>query len=96
MVDVYVGPDGVLTGTARVAQEAREREATLSRKQSTERRRREVDRKRATVERQIAELRATLEVEETEIATLIEQEEARETAHGSERVEMASIRGLRS
>jgi circadian clock protein KaiC len=48
------------------------------------------------VERQIADLRAALETEETEVETLIEQEEARETSIGSERTEMASIRGLRS
>jgi circadian clock protein KaiC len=96
MVDAYVGPDGVLTGTARIAQEAREREASLSRHQATERRRRELVRKRSVVERQIAELRASLETEETEVETLIEQEEARENAMGSERKEMASIRGLRS
>jgi circadian clock protein KaiC len=96
MVDVYNGPDGVLTGTARLAQEAREREAGLSRKQATERRRRELARKRAAVDRQIAELRAALETEETELATLIEQEEAREMAQVTERSEMAAIRGTRS
>ncbi|MFC5435100.1 circadian clock protein KaiC [Rhodanobacter umsongensis] len=96
MVDAYVGPDGVLTGTARIAQEARERSADLSRKQATERIRREVARKRAAVDRQIAELRAALETEEMELATLIEQEEAREIAHGSERSDMARMRGVRS
>jgi circadian clock protein KaiC len=96
MVDAYVGPDGVLTGTARVAQEARERGAELSRKQATERIRREVARKRASVDRQIAELRAALETEEMELATLIEQEEAREIAYGSARSEMASKRGVRA
>jgi circadian clock protein KaiC len=40
MVEAYVGPDGVLTGTARLVQEAREREATLSRRQATARQRR--------------------------------------------------------
>jgi len=86
----------VLTGTARIAQEAREREADLSRKQATERRRREVARKRAALDRQIAELRAALETEEAEMATLIEQEEAREIAHGSDRSKMAAKRGMRS
>jgi circadian clock protein KaiC len=95
MVDAYVGPDGVLTGTARIAQEARERGAELSRRQATERMRREVARKRASVDRQIAELRAALETEEMELATLIEQEEAREVAYGYARSEMASRRGVR-
>ena len=95
LVDVYIGPEGVLTGTARLAQEAREREAALERLQITERRRREVARKRTTTERQIAEMRAAVEAEEAEVATLIEQEEARETALGADRAAMAARRGAR-
>ena len=95
LVDAYIGPEGVLTGTARLAQEAREREAALERLQVTERRRREVARKRTTTERQIAEMRAAVEAEEAEIATLIEQEEARETALGADRAAMAVRRGAR-
>jgi circadian clock protein KaiC len=95
MVQAYVGPDGVLTGTARINQEARERDATLSRQQATERRRRDLSRKRAAMEREIAELRAALEIEESEIATQLAQDEAREASRSSERVEMATIRGVR-
>ncbi len=93
LVDAYVGPSGVLTGTARLAQEARERDATLSRRQQTERLRREIARKRAAVEREVEAMRAAIEVEEAEIATLAAQEEARETAIGQDRVDMASRRG---
>ncbi len=89
LIDAYVGPDGVLTGTARLAQEAREVHATLARSHATERRRREVARKRATIEREIAEMHAAIEAEEAEVATLIEQEEARETAFGADRSAMA-------
>ncbi|HUZ66986.1 MAG TPA: ATPase domain-containing protein, partial [Beijerinckiaceae bacterium] len=92
LVDAYIGPDGVLTGTARLAQEAREKEAALERRQATERRRREVQRKRATVERQIAEMRAAVQSEEAEVATLIEQENAREVTRGADRVAMAASR----
>lgn len=89
----YIGPEGVLTGTARNAQEAREREATLKRKQDTERRRREVDRKRASAERQISELRAMIEAEEAEVARLIEEEETREATLGEDRAAMGVMRG---
>ena len=41
LVDVYVGPEGVLTGSSRQAQEAREAATTLLTKQSVERKRRE-------------------------------------------------------
>jgi circadian clock protein KaiC len=95
MVDAYVGPDGVLTGTARLAQEAREREAEIARKQETERRRREVARKRGAMERQVLEMRAAIESEEAEVAKLIEQEEVREAALGAERAVMAIRRGVR-
>ncbi len=95
MIDAYVGPDGVLTGSARMAQEAREREAKLARLQTTERRRRELQRRRAAAERQIEETRAGLEAEENEVAMLIAQEEARETALGADRDVMAASRGVR-
>jgi circadian clock protein KaiC len=95
LVDAYVGPDGVLTGTARLAQEARERDDSLARRQATERRRRELARKRALVEREIAEMRAAIEAEEAEVATVIEQEEARESAFGADRAAMATRRGAR-
>lgn len=91
--DPYVGPEGVLTGTARLAQEARERQSELERTQETERRRREVQRKRASVERQIGELRAMIDAEESEINKLVEQEEAREAAFGKDRAAMAISRG---
>jgi circadian clock protein KaiC len=96
MIDAYIGPGGVLTGSARVAQEARERERDLQRLQDTERRQREVARKRAAAERQIAELTAALEAEENEATTLIDQEQARETALSAERETMAIRRGTQS
>lgn len=92
LITAYIGPNGVLTGAARLAQEAREREDALQRRQATERRRREAVRKRAAIERQIAEMRAAIEAEEAEVATLIEQEEARETALSSDRTAMAMSR----
>jgi circadian clock protein KaiC len=96
LVDAYIGPDGVLTGTARQAQAARERETGLVRRQITERRRLDVARKRATIERQIAEMRAAVEAEEEETSKLIEQEEASETAFGADRAAMAVSRGAGS
>lgn len=95
LLDAYVGPAGVLTGTARTAQEAREREALATRQQATERRRRELARRRAAVERQIDELRAQLEAEETEAGMVIGQEESRESLNDAERSRMAAMRGMR-
>jgi circadian clock protein KaiC len=95
LIDPYVGPRGVLTGAARLAQEAQERDEHSLRMQATERRRRELDRRRAGVERQIAEMRAALDAEESEVAMLLRQEDARESAFTSDRAAMASKRGAR-
>ena len=48
--DVYVGPDGVLTGSMRAAQEAREAAEALALQQDVEAKQREVDRLRAALE----------------------------------------------
>ena len=96
LIAPYVGQEGVLTGAARLAQEARERETEISRRQQTELRKREMARRRSVVERQIEELRAAVEAEEAEIATLIEQEEVRERSFGTDREAMALSRGVRS
>ena len=95
LIEPYIGPEGVLTGSARAAQESRERETELNRRQQTDRRRREMDRKRAAMERQIAELRAAIEAEESEAATLIEQEETRETTAEQDKKTMARSRGAK-
>jgi circadian clock protein KaiC len=73
--DVYVGPEGVLTGSLRLAQEAREQAAALTRQQEIERRQREVERKRLALEAQTAALRGQFEAEEEELKLLIAQEE---------------------
>ena len=78
LVDAYVGPAGVLTGTARVVQEAREEAEALRRSQESARRKREVVRRREAIERQMAELRASLEVAEEEEAVLLGEDESRE------------------
>jgi circadian clock protein KaiC len=48
--DVYVGPEGVLTGSMRAAQEARERAEALALQGELEAKQREVERLRATLE----------------------------------------------
>jgi circadian clock protein KaiC len=93
LIDPYIGPGGVLTGAARQAQEARERSEATARAQVTSRRIRELDRRRASVEREIAELRAGLEAEENETAMLSRQEAEREEALIADRTAMAAKRG---
>jgi circadian clock protein KaiC len=58
LVDAYLGPEGVLTGSARLAQERRERDHEAQRAADVQRRRDEVARKRLALEAQIAVLQA--------------------------------------
>ena len=93
MAPIYVGPDGVLTGTARVAQEAREREAEQARQDAVASRRRALERRRLTVERQIAELQAELESEEAEVTRMSEQDEVHASNRDANRSMMSTLRG---
>jgi circadian clock protein KaiC len=64
LLDVYLGPEGVLTGAARVSQEGREKAAGTFRRQQMEGRGRELDRKRQIFEARMTMLRAEFEAEE--------------------------------
>jgi circadian clock protein KaiC len=65
---VYLGQEGVLTGSARVTQEAREKAIALAEEKEAARKARALTRRRRHLERQIEELRAELEEEERAIA----------------------------
>jgi circadian clock protein KaiC len=56
LADVYVGPQGVLTGSARSAQEAKELSEAMMRQEDLQQRRANLDRERASVEAQVAVL----------------------------------------
>jgi circadian clock protein KaiC len=92
LLDVYVGPEGVLTGSSRLSQEAREKAAALARQQESERREREQNRKREALEARIAALRKEFEVEEDEAAKLLDQELSKEKVVTEDRDAMARIR----
>lgn len=64
LLDVYVGPAGLLTGSARIAQAARQRADALERKQVLESTKLDVERKREQLEAQIARLREDFSLEE--------------------------------
>jgi circadian clock protein KaiC len=90
--DVYVGPDGVLTGSLRLAQEARERAAALGRQEEIERRQRDLERKRRALEAQVAAQRGQFEAEEEELELLIAQERAAAERVRQSQEEMARSR----
>jgi circadian clock protein KaiC len=93
LIDPYVGAEGVLTGSARQAQEAHERGEATARAQSGERRQRELARRRSALERQIAELQAQIEAEENEVAMLTEEAAGRAAKLSADRIAMATKRG---
>jgi circadian clock protein KaiC len=90
--DVYVGPGGVPSGSARLVQEAQEQAAQAARKQAVERRQLELEHKRKALEAQIAALRVEFEEQETETLKIIAQEQTREAHLTQERVDMGQSR----
>ena len=76
LLDVYLGPEGVLTGSARLSQEEREKTADMSRRQELESHRRELERERRTFEARMATLRAEHEAEEERIQQTISESES--------------------
>jgi circadian clock protein KaiC len=73
--EVYLGESGWLTGSARVAQEAKDASAVLLARQEIERRQFLLQRKRKALDAQIAALQLDLETEEQESRQLLAQEE---------------------
>jgi circadian clock protein KaiC len=93
LLEVYRGSEGVLTGTARMAQEAKERAAALARQQEIQRKQRELEHKRQALEAQIDALRAQFMAEEEEMETIISQVQHAETTKASEEMRMTQQRG---
>jgi circadian clock protein KaiC len=65
LLDVYVGPEGVLTGTARISQEAKNKEEQLQRQLEIERKQFALELKRAATDAQIVVLQSEFKAEES-------------------------------
>jgi circadian clock protein KaiC len=76
LLDVYVGPEGVLTGSARLTQEAKNDAEQLLREQEIERKQAGIELKRAATEAQIVVLKSEFKADESETLKLIEMEKA--------------------
>jgi circadian clock protein KaiC len=90
--EAYVGSEGVLTGSARLAQEAKDQAAALMREKEMERRTRELERKRREIAARIEILQAQLANEEAEVELLNREGVAREDQLAADRVVMAVSR----
>jgi len=92
LVDAYIGPSGVLTGSARAAQEALEKAAVLASQQEAAQLKREVERKRAALKRQISGLRSDYETEAVELRRIAEQVGTRTFVLGTEQAASGILR----
>ena len=90
--DVYVGASGVLTGSARIAQEAHENSEVLTRKHEIEFKKREIERKRRELEAKVATMLADFGSEEDEAIKIIEDEQEMIKRIEQDKMEMAKSR----
>ena len=94
LVDVYSGPSGVLTGSARAAQEALEEAEAVLKRENVESMARAIDRKRKLTDAKIAQLEADFEQDEAETNKLIRDAELGADVIAKNRAIMAKRRGL--
>jgi circadian clock protein KaiC len=92
LTDVYVGPESVLTGSSRLAQERREKATAILRKQEIEFRERERERKREALEARITAMRKEFEAEEVEAIRVIGDAQARQKTNHQDQERMAISR----
>ena len=92
LVDVYTGQERMLTGSARLTQEAQAREAVEARRQEMALQQLRLDHKRRLVEAQIAALRAEVDVEAEEMQQLLQQHTQREARLAEDHIQMARSR----
>jgi circadian clock protein KaiC len=92
LVDVYSGPQSVLTGSARIEQAAREKADIDRRKSIMERRHREITRERGIVAAQVAVLNAGLEAKIDEVNQEVAEENLLDQVNAKSRRNLAAIR----
>jgi circadian clock protein KaiC len=92
LVDVYLGPDGVLTGSAREAHILREQTGIALHGQAISRKDREISRKRKLLETKIASLQTEFESVEEELNKVYQEEELRNEIQEKTRLEIMEKR----
>jgi len=92
LLDVYVGPGGVLTGSARLSQESRDEAEQLVHRQEIVRQQISLERKRKAMEAQISLLRSEFDAEETQALKVIGIDKARDERFSQDKARMARSR----
>jgi circadian clock protein KaiC len=85
LLDVVLGPTGIVTGAGRLTQQLEEHAQSLAAQQETERRDRELERRRRMLEANIANLRTEFESVEEELRQISTHEQTRQQALSSGR-----------
>lgn len=92
LIDAYIGTEGVLMGSARSTQLAREKAAEVERQQATARKQRELRRKQELFEAQLQALKGQYESERDAILKELEDEQNRLKSLADQRLEIARLR----
>jgi circadian clock protein KaiC len=92
LIDVYAGAGGVLTGSARLTQEAADRAAALAEAEELKRREGALARLKIAFDAELAALQAKFETEQADLAAGILQHQARLARTNQDRSDMARNR----
>jgi len=92
LLDVYVGADGVLTGSARLSQETKDEAEQLLRQQEIGSKQFGLERKREAMEAQIVVLRSEFEAAESDALKVIGIEKARNERFTQDKIKMGKSR----
>ena len=93
LLDVYSGPAGLVTGTARYTLEAQEEADHKRRLQEIERKRKELERKRQVKEARLQEMEAEFQSEEEQLEQAIRVAEREEEKYKQRREQRRQMRG---
>lgn len=92
LINAYVGLGTVLTGSARLAQEARERAEALAARQQMQARQHEIEREQAVIEDQITALRARLKAGKENLKQMRMESSLRAKALAGGQAEISTLR----
>jgi circadian clock protein KaiC len=92
LLDTYVGPTGVLTGSARIAREAEDQRAFVAAEEEINRKRQLREHRHRVVEAQIASLREQLAADDAELQRALEEDLRRRERLTLDRETMAKSR----
>jgi circadian clock protein KaiC len=94
LLDVVLGPSGIVTGASRLTQQLHEHAETLAAQQEADRRDRELERRRRMLEANIANLRTEFESVEEELRQISSNEQSRQQIllSGNQRIAAANPR----